>query len=96
MIDEAARRGLPDSVCQSNMAQMLAATLRISVPEAARRVRAAEAVGERMSMTGEPLSPVRPLLAAAQRDGEISAEAVGRTAPHHRLDRRRRHRPGQT
>ena len=56
---------------------MLAATLRISVGEAARRVRAADSLSERMSMTGEPLGPVRPLLAAAQRTGEISPEQVG-------------------
>ena len=47
----------------------LAATLRLSVGEASRRVRAAEALTERMSMTGQPLAPVRPHLAAAQRDG---------------------------
>ena len=56
---------------------MLAATLRISVGEAARRVRAADSLSERMSMTGEPLHPVRPLLAAAQRTGQISPEQVG-------------------
>ena len=46
------------------------------MPEALRRVRAADAVSERMSMTGQPLEPVRPHLAAAQRDGDISAEQV--------------------
>jgi hypothetical protein len=30
----------------------------------------------RMSMTGQPLAPVRPHLAAAQRDGEVSPEQV--------------------
>ena len=54
----------------------MAATLRISIGEANRRVRAAEALTGRMSMTGQPLEPVRPHLAAAQRDGEISAEQV--------------------
>ena len=54
----------------------MAATLRISIGEANRRVRAADALTERMSMTGEPLAPVRPHLAAAQRDGEISPEQV--------------------
>ncbi len=39
-------------------------------------MRAAEALAERMSMTGEPLDPVRPHLAAAQRDGEINPEQV--------------------
>ena len=54
----------------------MAATLRISIGEANRRVRAAEALTGRLSMTGQPLEPVRPHLAAAQRDGEISAEQV--------------------
>ena len=46
------------------------------MPEAAGRVRAAEAVGERTSMLGQPLPPVRPVLAEAQRTGEISPEQV--------------------
>jgi len=59
-----------------NLTRMLAGMLRISPGEAARRVRAAEAVGERVSMTGQPLPPVRPHLAAAQRDGAVSTEQV--------------------
>ena len=67
---------LADELCHSTLPRVLAATLRISPAEAARRVRAAEALTGRMSMTGQPLPPVRPHLAAAQRDGEISAEQV--------------------
>ena len=52
-------------------------TLRISPGEASRRVRAAGAVGARVSMLGQPLQPVRPHLAGAQRTGEVSAEQVG-------------------
>jgi hypothetical protein len=73
---DAQRRNLPDTLCQSNLPRLLAATLQISVAEAARRVRAAEALPQRMSMTGQPMDPVRPHLAAAQRDGDISAEQV--------------------
>ena len=73
-VRDAQRRNLPDVLCQSNLPRMLAATLRISVAEAARRVRAADSLSERMSMTGEPLDPVRPHLAAAQRDGTVSPE----------------------
>ena len=76
MINEAGRRGLSDSLCQASLPRMLAATLRISVPEAARRVRAADHLAERMSMTGQPLDPVRPQLAAAQLGGEINPEQV--------------------
>jgi hypothetical protein len=58
------------------MVGVLAAVLRLSRGEAARRVRAAEHVGDRMTMTGEPLEPLRPALAAAQRAGEASPEQV--------------------
>ena len=76
-VRDAPRRNLPDGLCQSTLPRMLAATLRISVAEAARRVRAADSLSERMSMTGQPLQPIRPLLAAAQRTGQISPEQVG-------------------
>ena len=44
--------------------------------EAARRVRAAEHVGERVAMTGEALGTVAAALAAAQRAGDVSPEQV--------------------
>ena len=50
--------------------------LLLSPGEAARRVRAAEAVGARMSMLGQPLEPIRPVLADAQRAGEVTPEQV--------------------
>ena len=77
MVGDAARRNLAEVLCQSSMARLLTVTLRLSPGEAARRVRAAEAVGERTSMLGQPLEPVRPHLAEAQRTGEISTDAVG-------------------
>ena len=55
---------------------MLRSVLSLSKAEAGRRVRAAEAVGPRTSMLGEVLEPVRPVLAAAQQVGEVSAEKV--------------------
>jgi hypothetical protein len=75
-IRDARRRDLAGGLCHSSLARALAATLRLSVGEAGRRVRAAEALGERMSLTGQPLAPVRPYLAAAQRDGEVSPDQV--------------------
>jgi hypothetical protein len=77
MIGESTRRNLAEALCQSSLARLLTVTLRLSPGEAVRRVRAAEAVTERMSMTGEPLEPVRPVLAAAQRAGEVNPEQVG-------------------
>ena len=70
-------RDLPAKLTQATAQRLLSALLRLSPGEAARRVWAAEAVGFRMSMLGEPLEPLRPLLSAAQRSGEISAEQVG-------------------
>ena len=76
VIGAAVRRNLPEALCQSSLARLLTVTLRLSPGEASRRVRAAEAMAERVSMTGEPLEPIRPLLAAAQRDGGVSPEQV--------------------
>jgi hypothetical protein len=75
-VRDAQRRNLPDVLCQSSLPRLLAATLRISVAEAARRVRAAGSLSNRLSMTGQPMDPVRPHLAAAQRSGDISPEQV--------------------
>ena len=75
-IVEAQARQLPQSVCQPGMVEVLVAALRLSHAEAARRVRAAAALGERVSMTGEPLAPLRPALAQAQREGTASPEQV--------------------
>lgn len=75
-VADAERRHLPDRYLHKNVKSLLAATLRLSPAEAGRRVRAANAVGDRISMLGEKLDPVRPQLAAAQRDGEISPEQV--------------------
>jgi hypothetical protein len=69
-------RDLPQKLCQGSARRVLTSALRISKAEASRRVRAAEAVGPRSSMLGEPLAPVRPHLAEAQRDGELSTEQV--------------------
>jgi Domain of unknown function (DUF222) len=76
IVADAERRNLPEVLTQPNLVRMLMSTLRLSPGEASRRVRAAAAVGDRQSMLGEPLTPIRPHLAAAQRTGEISAEQV--------------------
>ena len=76
IIADAERRNLPDALTQGSMIRTLMSTLRLSPGEASRRVRAAAAVGDRMSVTGEPLAPVRPQLAAAQRAGEVTPEQV--------------------
>ena len=55
MIRDGQARRLPDTLTQTTMGKVLTQALRISAAEAGRRVRAAEQVGERVSMTGEPL-----------------------------------------
>ena len=72
IVADAERRNLPEVLTQPNLVRMLMSTLRLSPGEASRRVRAAAAVGDRQSMLGEPLTPIRPHLAAAQRTGEIA------------------------
>ena len=76
IIAAAERLDLPTLLCQGSMRRVLTSVLSVSRGEAARRVRAAEAVGPRTSMLGEVLEPVRPVLAAAQQAGEVSAEKV--------------------
>ncbi|HEY5784334.1 MAG TPA: DUF222 domain-containing protein [Microlunatus sp.] len=61
---------------ERTMNRVLTNGLRLSPGEAARRVRAAEHLADRTSMTGEPLTPIRPHLATAQRDGLVTPEQV--------------------
>ncbi len=54
----------------------LAGRLRISKSEAGRRIAEAEDLGNRRALTGEPLAPVLPATAAAQREGLLGDEHV--------------------
>src|ERR1700744_5506747 len=54
----------------------LADRLRISRAEASRRIHQAGDLGERTALNGEPLPPVLPATAEAQRNGEIGAGHV--------------------
>ena len=76
MIQYGTEQGVPAVLCERTMTRVLTNGLKISVGEASRRVRAAEHLADRTSMTGEPLEPVRPHLAAAQRDGRVTPEQV--------------------
>ncbi|HEY0240301.1 MAG TPA: DUF222 domain-containing protein, partial [Friedmanniella sp.] len=66
--------GLAQTLTQPSLTRALGWALRLSAGEAGRRVRAAEALGGRVSMTGERLEARRPALAAAQREGQVSPE----------------------
>jgi hypothetical protein len=55
---------------------VLANRLRISRAEASRRIHEAADLGERKALNGEPLEPVLPATAEAQRNGELGAGQV--------------------
>lgn len=69
-------RGIAQALTQPSLARVLVSALRLSAGEASRRVRAAEALASRTTMTGESLEPRRPVLATAQRAGEVTPEQV--------------------
>jgi len=69
-------RGAVQALTQPSLARVLVSTLRLSPGEANRRVRAAEALASRTTMTGESLEPRRPVIAAAQRAGDVTPEQV--------------------
>ena len=58
------------------LAHALADRLRITRAEASRRIHEAADLGERTAITGEPLEPVLPATAAAQRAGDLGAAHV--------------------
>lgn len=76
LIRDAQARDLASVYCTGRLSRLMTSMLRISGGEAARRVRAADQLGDRTSMLGEPVPPVRPALAAAQRAGEVNPEQV--------------------
>lgn len=74
ILREASERELPAPLCQGSLPRVLTQALRISPAEASRRVRASEQLVDRISMHGEVLPAARPVLAAAQRAGEVTPE----------------------
>ena len=76
LIPEVEWRDLPDSRLARSAARFLAQVWRVSVREARARVAQARVLSERVALTGEVLAPVRPVVAASRRRGEIGAEAV--------------------
>ena len=76
LVRDAEGRRLAETLGQPNLKVTLTWALRLSPGEAARRVRAADAVGERVTVTGERLAPLRPALAKVQRDGLVGPEQV--------------------
>ncbi|UMB70822.1 13E12 repeat family protein [Mycobacterium paraterrae] len=64
------------AVLGGKLPAVLADRLRISRAEASRRIHEAADLGERRALNGEPLPPVLPATAAAQRAGELGAGHV--------------------
>jgi hypothetical protein len=58
------------------LAHALANRLRVTRAEASRRLHEAADLGERAAITGEPLEPVLPATAAAQRTGDLGAAHI--------------------
>ncbi len=73
LVAEAQARNLGGRHGCRSTANFLCQLLRISYGEARARVVAAENLGPRRALTGEPLAPVFPVAATAQADGAISA-----------------------
>lgn len=68
--------GDPGALGACSLTKALAERLRISSAAARRRLNEAAELGPRTSVTGEPLEPLLPALAAAQADGRIGPEHV--------------------
>ena len=68
--------GGPGELGASSLSTALAERLRISTTEARRRVKEAAQLGPRTTVTGQPLEPELPGLAAAQAAGQIGPEHV--------------------
>lgn len=75
LINQLSEQADPDEL-GGKLPWALADRLRITRAEARRRIAAAADLGERRSLVGEPLPPVLPETAAAQRDGEMGHAAV--------------------
>ncbi len=76
IIDRLAAEADPKALGGTSLADVLGTRLLISKGEAKRRIKHAELFGPRRAMTGEPLPPRLPNVAAALQRGEIGAEQV--------------------
>ena len=76
LINSLAAEADPKALGGTSLADVLSTRLRISKQEAKWRIKQAELLGPRQSITGEPLAPKLPNVAAAQARGEIGAEHV--------------------
>jgi hypothetical protein len=77
LVNEARTRSLPGKFACRGMTQFLRQLLRLHPQEAKARAANAEAAGPRTALTGEPLPPIYPEIAAAQAESAISPRHAG-------------------
>jgi hypothetical protein len=73
-VAEVRERHLCGEYAAGSVPELLIDLLRLSPPEAKRRAVSARDLGPRHGMSGEPLEPIFPVVAAAEAAGEISSE----------------------
>jgi hypothetical protein len=76
IISRLAAEADPKALGGTSLADVMATKLGISKQEANRRIKRAELLGPRRAITGEPLAPKLPNVAAAQARGQIGPEHV--------------------
>ena len=74
LVAEIEQRGVAGELCARDTRTLLRDVLRLSPAEAKARVDRAVDLGPRASISGEPLGPLLPAIAAAQAKGAISPE----------------------
>ncbi len=77
LIHQLTSQSTPTELGATSWPKVLAEALRISEGEAKRRIKHAELLGPRSALSGEPLAPMLPNVAAAQARGQIGAEHLG-------------------
>lgn len=76
LIAQVQTRTIAHTVGERSTTTLARSVLRVGAGEAKARVAAAEALGPRSSLLGEPLEPIYPVLAAAQAAGTVSEAAA--------------------
>ncbi len=76
LINQLATQRAPETLGAATLAEALAIGLRISKDDARRRIAEAGDLGPRIALSGEPLQPLLPTVAAAQLAGKIGVEHV--------------------
>jgi hypothetical protein len=76
LIGKLVRGGSARELGAKSVTEVLTTALRISPTDANRRLKDAAELGERTALTGEPLPPLLPHVAAGQAAGRISGEHV--------------------